>query len=145
MGDNVLVSVCGIQTTAGVECDPVEVVSRGERFEKGGKIYVIYDEIEQEDTSQNEGKIVKNQIKIADDTVAILKRGESATHMVFTEGETSVTYYNTPYGNLEISLCTKSLEKTITDSQIDISIAYDLMVDGSVISGHRVKISVKSC
>ncbi len=126
MGQQVIVKLKGIQ----FEEDggkPIEVISCGERYEKNNKMYIIYDEITQEE-------VVNNTIKIGENEINIIKRGSRGTHLFFCEGKSSVTWYPTPFGELEVEIITTKLLIERREKQIIIKIVYDLNINHSYIS-----------
>lgn len=143
MGKEVLVTVCGIQMADGETSEPIEVVSAGERFEKNGKIYIIYDEVVQEDTGTASGEIVKNTIRIDGQQLDLIKRGEGGTHLVFNEGESNQTYYRTPYGNMEVTLHTSQLKMNVDEELIEVIAKYHLEINHAQIAECVVSIKVK--
>ena len=143
MGKEVLVTICGVQMADGEVTEPIEVVSTGQRYEKNGKIYVVFEEVVNEDTNEELGKIVKNTIRIDGEQLDIIKRGEGGTHLVFKEGQSNQTYYNTPYGNMEITLNTAMLNIRVVEDIIEAAAKYDLEVNHVQIAECSVSIQVK--
>lgn len=135
MGQQVIVKLRGIQYDESGS-GPVEVISCGERYEKNGKVYVVYEEVAQDE-------LVRNTIKISDDEIDIIKRGSRGTHLVFREGQNSVTYYSTPFGELEIGIVTSSLSVIRTGGKMEIRILYDLNINNSHISECIVDMSIE--
>ncbi len=126
MGQQVIVKLKGIQ----FEEDggkPIEVISCGERYEKNDKMYIVYDEITQDE-------VVNNTIKIGKNEINIIKRGSRGTHLFFSEGKSSVTWYPTPFGELEVEIMTTKLFIERLEGRITIKIVYDLNINHSYIS-----------
>ena len=80
MKTDVKISIRGIQDNADEES--VEVVSLGEMYEKGGKIYVSYEE-GTEGVCGADCELVKSMLKVCPDQVEIIKKGAAETHIVF--------------------------------------------------------------
>ncbi len=138
MNKDVLISISGLHHEVDQE-EAVEVVAKGIYYKKNGKSYVLYDEI-----SQDSGKITKNTIKIGNDQVDIIKRGENNVHMVFQQGKQKVSFYNTPVGELLVQVDTSSI-KVLEENEDKIvaKIVYNLNVNQSHIS--KCSIEIKIC
>lgn len=135
MGRQVIVSIKGVQYEySGAE--PTEVVSGGEYCEKNGIAYITYVEVV-------EGEVVNNTIKVESSGVEIIKRGKYGTHMVFREGESSVTCYSTPLGDLSISIVTSAIFIRRSDHILKIEIEYDLDINNAHVSKCLVNVCVK--
>ena len=78
MTKDVIVSISGLQMPAEGEAEPVEVITVGDYYQKNGKHYVLYEEV-------NEGfeGSTKNIIKMQENCIDITKKGVSNVHMVF--------------------------------------------------------------
>ena len=140
MGKEVLVPIRGIQYGADTK-EPIEVICRGERFEKNGKTYIVYEEVVEECDGELSG-VVKNTIKIDGRQIDILKRGPQGTHMVFNEDKASLTYYATPMGELSIGIDTSRVELDMDEEIIWAKIVYDLEINQSHIAQCEVEIKV---
>ncbi len=136
--DKVIVEVKGTQTVGDMS-DTMEVVTPGTYNYKNGICYVLYQEYNEE-TKQP----IKNMIKVTDDSVELVKRGEYNVNMVFGgEGE-NLSYYNTPYGQILIGIITESIKINGDDDKVVISIEYKLTMNGEHASDNRIEITVKN-
>ena len=91
MTKDVLVSISGLHQDAmsdlTEENEPIEVVTPASYYCRNGKHYVIYDEL-----MEGTPGVTKNQIKISgDDSLEIIKRGLSNSHMVFEKNKKNLT------------------------------------------------------
>ena len=100
MTKDVLITVKGMQAIeAGEGQEEVEVVAKGDYYFKNGHHFICYEEmLEGFETP------TKNMIKITDNTVEVQKKGITNTHMVFEEAKKSLTFYTTPFGNMEMGI-----------------------------------------
>ena len=74
--------------------DAIEVVTPASYYCRGGKHYILYDEV-----MEGMPGTIKNRIKITGtDSVEIVKSGLSSSHMIFEKNRKNLTYYRTPYG-----------------------------------------------
>jgi len=138
MTKEVLVSVSGLQFAVNSD-EVIEVITGGEYYSRGGKQYILYDEMMEE----YEG-ISKNTIKFTDGLVDITKKGLTNVHMVFEEKKKNMTYYNTPFGNLMIGLYTNKIQIEEKEEDIRIVVDYALDINYEFISDCVITIEVKA-
>ena len=113
MNCDVIVSIKGMQLIPDEENDSVEVISPGEYFEKNKKKYIVYEDLTPEGVAMQE--LTKSTIKLSDDKVEIIKKGNAHTHMIFEEGKSNMASYQTPFGNMMIGLHTHRLRRQESD------------------------------
>lgn len=140
MKKEVKVSIRGIHNNTKEET--VEVVSLGEMFEKDNQIYVSYEEAA-DDVSGEDCEIIKSMMKVKPDQIEIIKRGPTETHMIFVEDKDTLSYYSTPFGELEVSIHTDRLERIQMDSGFRILLEYVLEVNATHMSDCNVEIRVE--
>ena len=138
MKKDVLVSISGLQFEIDKE-EAVEVISVGEYYNRNGKHYILYDEI------LEEIECVTNCIlKISDKQVSIQKKGASNVHMIFEVNRKNITYYNTPFGDLQIGIHTTSIKVAEEEEQIIVNIKYELDINYSHVSDCEIQIKITS-
>ena len=123
MTKDVLITISGIQMMDEEDSD-VEMIVRGDYYQKNGKHYILYDEV----MEGFEGK-VKNVIKISPVGMDIIKKGIANTHMQFEKNKKNMSYYNTPFGSLLVGINAKDVRVNETEEAIDIQVDYDLEVN----------------
>ena len=96
------------------------------------------DDVEGEDC-----EMVQSQLKIRDGQVEILKEGGTRTHMVFVKNQDMLTYYSTPFGELEIVIHTDRLEHRKLDNGFHVELEYALEVNAAHMSNCNVRIQVE--
>lgn len=138
MKKNVLVSISGLQYEIDKE-EAVEVISVGEYYNRNGKHFIVYDEI----LEDMEG-ITNCTIKIAEKQVDIIKRGASNVHMVFEENTKNTTYYQTPYGELQVGIYTTQIKVTEEEDKIIAVINYGLDINFAFISDCQIQLKISS-
>lgn len=139
MTKEVLISISGLQFDLNSE-EPVEVISVGEYYERNGKHYVVYEELQMDDPASQE--VTKNTIKISENQVDIKKKGISNVHMIFELNKKNITYYNTPYGDLLIGLYTTALKQSKSEEEIVIGLEYALDINSNHISDCSISIRI---
>lgn len=139
MTREILLRIKGLQImTDGAE-PPVEVITTGTYFEKNGKHYIRYDEI----LEGFEGT-VQNLIKVADDSMEVTKRGVTNVHMVFEENKKNLTYYNTPFGNLQVGISTTDIALEHTEDSLDVKVDYALEVNYEHLADCTIQMNIQS-
>lgn len=138
MTKEVLVSISGLQFAVNSD-EVIEVITGGQYFSRGGKQYVLYDEMMEE----YEG-ISKNTIKFTDGIVDITKKGLTNVHMIFEEKKKNMTNYATPYGNILIGIDAKSIKMTEEEERIEVSVDYALEVNYEHLANCKIRMDIRS-
>ena len=141
MTDNeVMITVTGSgELTA--EGDSVVTRSRGRFFKKNGKIYLLY-----ELPDENEKDlIIKHTVIIRETSMEVKKSGGGMeTRIVYAPGVSHETKYATPFGDINLTFVTKSLEVDENDENLTVNVLYDIAMGEEVISKNRLAMEV-SC
>ncbi|MDD2979849.1 MAG: DUF1934 domain-containing protein [Hespellia sp.] len=142
MTKDVLVSVSGIHTDIleadENESDSIEVVTPASYYCKNGKHYLVYDEVIEGSTD-----VIKNRVKICgDDSMEIIKSGAASTHMVFEKNKKNLTYYQTPFGQMLISVNTTNMQVDVTDNNIDVNVQYELDVNHEPLADCNIRMNI---
>lgn len=120
--------------------DAVEVVTPANYYCKGGKHYILYDEVVEGMTGT-----IKNRIKITGtDTVEIVKTGLTNSHMIFEKNRKNLTYYRTPYGQMLIGVNTRNMEISVDDDRINVLVDYELDVNHEPLADCKIKMDIVS-
>ena len=114
MTKEILLSIAGLHLADG-EDGNIEVVTAGDYYNRGGKHYILYDEV----TEGMDGH-TSNVIKIGENSLEITKKGLMNTRLVVEKGKSHRTVYQTPFGDIELSLTGQELTVTETEERIDI-------------------------
>ena len=123
MTKEILLSIAGLHLADG-EDGNIEVVTAGDYYNRGGKHYILYDEV----TEGMDGH-TSNVIKIGENSLEITKKGLMNTRLVVEKGKSHRTVYQTPFGDIELSLTGQELTVTETEERIDIRAEYVLAVN----------------
>ncbi len=142
MPQDVKLKIHGTQKHGEEENDDVEVVCIGKMYDSDGFMCITYDEvIEGEPNGLVE--TATNMVKIRDDQVEVIKNGQMKSHLIFVPNQATFSYYSTPFGELEVSVHTKKLEKTEQEKGFRLVIQYDLDLNHNFISSCMVDIEVE--
>ena len=104
MKKKVWLSIKGQQSTQSEEPEIVELITEGELYYKDRSNYLLYKESE---VSGMEG--TTTTVKVEEDQVSIIRLGTTNTHLVFKKGQRKYNRYETPYGELLLSIFTNDL------------------------------------
>ena len=123
MNKDVLIHVRGLQLMeTDDEQEPIEIVVPGQYYFRNGSHYLRYEEM-LDDSAQT----TVNYIKMSSEGVEIRKQGQVNVHMVFEQGKKNKTFYNTPYGTLQMGIAATGLE--LKESEEDIQMKVDYALD----------------
>lgn len=143
MTKDVLVRISGMQlqdVAADVDDDAIEVVTAANYYERGGKHYVLYDEL-----VEGTPGVIKNKIKInGDQSLEIIKSGITNAHMVFDKRKTCQTYYKTPMGQMLVGVNTKVLDIDVLEEKISIRIDYELDINHEPLANCKIRMHIAS-
>ena len=138
MTKDVKIIVLGHHDNGDGDVGTIRTQSVGQYFEKGDSRYLIYDE-EQEGFD----KKVKNRVKYKDGYMELVKSGLVNSRMVFEQGKTIMTSYNSPYGQMVMGVNTSSIRITEWADMIRIEVDYFLEIDEKPMSKSKITIKIK--
>ena len=138
MTKEVRISVSGIQYD--IEPDePVELITFGDYYNKNGKHYILYDEIDME-----EGENIKNRIKIDNGKIEVVKTGTTNGQLIFEKGKNHMTYYDSVAGSLLMGVNTSSISMVEEEDHIQATVRYSLEMNYNHVSECQIVIDVRS-
>ena len=82
-------------------------------------------------------------LKIHPKQVEIIKKGAAETHMVFVQDKDTISYYSTPFGEMEVTIHTNRLEQMETQHGFQILLQYTLEINTAHVSDCSVEIRVE--
>ena len=122
MNNDVLIHVRGLQMMETDDAqEPIEIVVPGQYYFRNGSHYLRYEEM-LDDTAET----TVNYIKMSPNGVEVRKQGQVNVHMVFEEGKKNKTFYNTPYGTLQMGISATGLELKESEDGIQMKVDYAL-------------------
>lgn len=137
MKRNAVISVRSEQ--AGIDENPIEVVTPGSFYKEDEKFIAVYEETE---ISGMEGTVTT--FSIEKESFSLIRMGTTTTKMDFAINDKSMTLYNTPYGVLEIEIDTKELKIDVNETGGDIFINYNMSVSGQKPQHTMLKININA-
>ncbi|MGN0371884.1 MAG: DUF1934 domain-containing protein [Enterocloster sp.] len=138
MTKDVLITISGVQMMEDEDAD-VEMIVRGDYYRKNGKHYILYDEI----MEGFRGKI-SNVIKISPDSMDIIKKGITNTHMQFEKNKKNLACYSTPMGDLVVGIQANRIRIDEQPDSLKVDVEYSLDVNYEHLSDCSIRLDVKS-
>lgn len=139
MTKDIILTISGLHAVDGESDEPVEILTPGQYYLKNGKHYILFDEV-----MEGMNGVIKSRLKISekDKQVELLRNGGATARMVFGEEQEHSTIYNTPVGQLQISIYTEKVGVKVSEDKIDVSICYSVMTGGQVVTESEVNLNV---
>ncbi len=121
------------------ESEPIEVITPASYYLKNGKHYILYDEV-----IEGSSQITKNKIKITgNEALEIIKSGATSSHMIFEKNRMNATRYETPYGEIQVGVFTKSMNVEESEDFIGVEVEYGLDVNSEPVADCHISLSVR--
>lgn len=141
MTKEVLVSIKGMQFLGYDEEaeDPIEIMTGGEYYFRNNAHYVKYEERYEE----MEG-VTSNILKIKPNVIELRKKGLANVHMVFERDKKSITFYETPFGQIQLGITTTGITSIVEEDKMQISIEYTLDMNDSFVADCTLEMNVQS-
>ncbi len=139
MTKDVLIAIKGMQFEGATDPEEIEVIQRGQYYERNGSHYLLYDE-----PVEGSSDIIKNRIKFKEDEVQVAKKGPVNTTLTFTRNEKNMTNYATPFGNLVIGIDTQRIALEMSEQKMDIKVDYALDINYEFLADCKISIEVSA-
>lgn len=140
MTKDVLIRVKGLQSMGDDEGEdsPIEIVTVGEYYFRNGSHYLRYEEMD-------EGRLCTtvNYIKIGETGLEVRKKGSTNVHMVFQEQKKNVTYYQTPYGSLQMGIAATKMNLKESENDLKVTVDYVLEMNEEYVADCYLTIDVQ--
>lgn len=139
MNRKVCVKIRGLHSIGepDMENDTIEVINAGTYHKRDGKHYVKYEEL-----MEGTDEISNTLLKISDNEVEVISKGATGSHMVFTRGQKNMSYYNTPFGGINLGVDTYDMNIDTTGEAIIVDLEYGLEVNLDFLSKCHVHIEI---
>ncbi len=139
MTKDVLITIRGVHTLDHEDND-VEMIVRGDYYQKNGKHYILYEEI-----LEGAEERVKNVIKISPSSMDIIKKGVTNSRMLFEKNKKNLSCYSTSVGNLVIGIQANHFYVEEQENSIKVNVDYSLDINYEHMSDCRICVDVQSC
>ena len=138
MTREVLLKVQGLQIAPGEESEAIEVIAPGEYYFRNGKHYFLYDEV-----MEGQEESTRNIIKVRNDYMELTKKGVVNVHMVFEKNKSNLTYYDTPYGQIQVGIHTRDMDVNVTEDLIQVEVEYGLDINHEAMADCRISMNIR--
>ena len=141
MTKDVLVSIKGMQFM-GIEDEPdepIEIITNGNYYFRNGSHYVKYEEV-----FEGFEETTSNLVKIKPDCIELRKKGAANVHMVFEENKKNITYYGTPFGNIQMGISTTGIHIQEEEEKMHVRIEYTLDMNDAYVADCTLDMNVQS-
>lgn len=139
MTKDVLVTIRGMQNLeeAG-DPEEVELVAKGNYYFKNGHHFIFFDEM-----TEGISEPTKNSIKISAGSVEVKRKGAANVQMIFEENKKNLTYYATPFGNLQMGISATRIDLREEEENLDLCIDYALEINAEHAADCQIYVNVK--
>ena len=137
MTKDVLIAIKGMQFEGAEDPEEIEVIQRGQYYERNGSHYLMYEEPVEGST-----EVIKNRIKFKEEEVQVAKKGAVNTILTFTKNEKNMTNYATPFGNLVVGINTQGIVLDLKEDKMDIKVDYSLDINYEFLADCKISIEV---
>ena len=139
MEKEIILFVRGEQTYDGVSPEVTELATEGVMtIREDGEMVLTYQESE---ITGMEGTTTRFTIRGG--TVVLERAGLIVSRMEFKQGERSSSFYETPWGTMEVDIVTTKLAHRFTERGGVLEIAFTIAVNHQVTGENRFKVRVK--
>ncbi len=127
----------GIQKYDTHEDSDLETKVDAEYYFRNNCHYILYEE-------QAEGfsQPTKSMLKLREGCLEMTRKGLVNTAMVFDRSKETVSHYKTPFGELLLGICTKSLKIQESDDVILAEVRYALTAEGRHMADCKINILI---
>jgi uncharacterized beta-barrel protein YwiB (DUF1934 family) len=133
-----MITVIGKQTVDG-ESDKIEVITEGDIRETGDKLVITYPEYPEDDPQ----KKTDTTVTLDGGILSIERKGEMSSHLILEQGKRHECLYQTPMGQMFIGIFTDDIKVDLNEHGGEITAAYQLDFNRTVVSYNEFYISVK--
>lgn len=140
MDKDVMITVSGMLFVGSGkdEKDYIDVISPGQYYLRGGKHYLVYDEI-----AEGCDVPIHNILKMNDEQVSLRKSGIITTEMQFRPGAETFSQYTTPYGVLDFAIQTEKIQIDESDQVLSADVRYRLTIHSQVRENCFIRVKVQ--
>ncbi|MCI5700890.1 MAG: DUF1934 domain-containing protein [Lachnospiraceae bacterium] len=141
MTKDVLVTIKGMQFLGMDEEpeEPIEIVTAGNYYFRNGSHFVKYEEVFEgiEDTTSS-------LVKIKPQSIEVIKKGAANVHMVFEPDKKNITYYDTPFGIIQMGIATTRIDVREKENRIQVEVDYSLDMNDSYVADCVLNMNIQS-
>lgn len=134
-----IISIKGLQTYENDNDDTdISLLTEGEFEYQDGAYFIDYEESE---LTGLEG--TKTSIEVGSDYVSLQRNGTVNTHMLFMKNRKTSSYYNTPYGDMQIDIFTDNLKIDMSPKGGKINVDYFIDINNMSTGKNNFEIEIR--
>ena len=137
MTKDVLISLSGVQLLEG-DTNDVELITAGDYYNKNGKHYIRYEEIQ-----EGGEDVIQNTIKIHSGGLDIIKKGSIQVHMAFEKNKKNTSCYMTPFGEMLVEISTNDIVVDEQEDNLKVTVDYSLDVNYEHMANCNIVVDVR--
>ncbi|MCR4717760.1 MAG: DUF1934 domain-containing protein [Lachnospiraceae bacterium] len=134
MNDNVIITIVSEYDN---QPEGIKVSFQGNYAYRNKTHYISYEQLD-EDSKE----IVKNTLKLRDEEIRMIKRGDASSTMRFLKGYEHSSSYQTAVGSMQMKTYTHELDLIENEDEIIANLLYDLYLNNQYISKCKIRINV---
>lgn len=138
MEERYIINVVGKQTIDG-ESDKIEVLTAGDLTVEDDKIIITYPEYTDDTPAQK----TDTTVTLDKGVLSIDRKGEMSSHLILEQGVRHECLYQTQMGQMFIGIFTDQIKAALNEHGGEITAAYQLDFNRTVVSYNEFYISVK--
>lgn len=123
----------------GNEKEAIEVVTKGQFYEKENCYYAVYEE-----TALSGMEGTTTTFKIKPDEFFLMRMGTTNAKMKFKDKDKNVSMYDTPYGTMELHIQTKKIDIDIDGNGGKVYIDYNMNLEGQESVNTLLNVDIKT-
>lgn len=86
----------------------------------------------------------RTTLRLEGGQMTLTRSGELTSHMVFQEGQSHTSLYETPYGKLPMTIRTLSLKSDLSRRGGTVSVQYQIQLGGGPAGETRLRLTIKA-
>lgn len=122
----------------GSKPDTIELETMGKFTRRNGKFYIMYEE-----SALTGFENTTTTVKIGEENVTLLRRGNVESRMEFIGGDTRLCRYPTPYGDLFVGVKVLELSHSLSEDGGELHLSYILDLDNESYAKNTLSLAVK--
>lgn len=134
----VIITVKGIQVSADLPAENMELITEGEYTCENGSGHFTYEE-----TAITGMEGTTTRFDFTPDEVIITRQGSVSSRMVFVVGKKNVFLYQTPYGSMTMGIDTHVIKNTLKPNGGGLKIDYTLTFDRVTTTKNRFMVKIR--
>ncbi|MFY9176559.1 MAG: DUF1934 domain-containing protein [Caldicoprobacterales bacterium] len=124
-GKKVILSIKGTQVNPMGEDNKIELITEGRLYKKDNAYYIEYEE-----STISGLEDTKTLLVVEDNRVSLERTGAHESRFVFEKGRKYVSYYETPFGSLEMGVFPTKIDFNMDETQGKVDLKYQLDISG---------------